>query len=230
MSRRVARRIPPLAARRRGARGILLAPVTPRMFPVSVPHFSAAGGTIVNTASIPRLLRCRPPGKHRRSSARSPARCEASRRSNRSATPFPPGVLVTDASGRCVYANPRVQEMLGLTAEELARDGFAPAIDADDRAGHRDRVRRGRGRRGGVAGRVPLPAPRRQRRHRRAARRPAAKRRRCRHRTHRRGRGRQPAQPPLRQADRADRDVADPARHRRASTRCSRPSSRWRGT
>ena len=46
---------------------------------------------------------------------------------------LPAGVLVTDAAGRCVYANPRVQEMLGLTAEELARDGFVPAIDAEDR-------------------------------------------------------------------------------------------------
>src|SRR6185436_15526533 len=35
--------------------------------------------------------------------------------------------------GRCVYANPRVQELLGLTAEELARDGFAPAIEPGDR-------------------------------------------------------------------------------------------------
>ena len=46
---------------------------------------------------------------------------------------LPAGVLVTDAAGRCVYANPRVQELLGLTAEELARDGFAPAIAPDDR-------------------------------------------------------------------------------------------------
>ena len=45
---------------------------------------------------------------------------------------LPAGVLVTDGAGRCVYANPRVQQLLGLTAEELARDGFAPAIDADD--------------------------------------------------------------------------------------------------
>ncbi len=46
---------------------------------------------------------------------------------------FPAGVFVTDAAGRCVYANPRVQELLGLTAEELARDGFAPAIEPGDR-------------------------------------------------------------------------------------------------
>src|SRR6187551_1588086 len=45
----------------------------------------------------------------------------------------PAGVLVTDATGRCVYANPRVQELLGLTAAELARDGFAAAIEPADR-------------------------------------------------------------------------------------------------
>jgi PAS domain S-box-containing protein len=46
---------------------------------------------------------------------------------------LPAGVLVTDAAGRCVYANPRVQELLGLNAEELARNGFAPAIEPQDR-------------------------------------------------------------------------------------------------
>ena len=46
---------------------------------------------------------------------------------------FPAGVLMTDAAGRCVYANPRVQELLGLNAEELARNGFVPAIEPDDR-------------------------------------------------------------------------------------------------
>jgi len=46
----------------------------------------------------------------------------------------PAGLLVTDAAGRCVYANPRAQELFGLSAEALARDGFTPAVDPDDRA------------------------------------------------------------------------------------------------
>jgi PAS domain S-box-containing protein len=46
---------------------------------------------------------------------------------------FPAGVFVTDAAGRCVYANPRVQELLGLTAAELTRDGFVAAVDPAER-------------------------------------------------------------------------------------------------
>ena len=46
---------------------------------------------------------------------------------------FPAGVLITDAAGRVVYANPRAQQLFGLTVEELARDGFVPAIEAEDR-------------------------------------------------------------------------------------------------
>ncbi len=52
---------------------------------------------------------------------------------------LPAGVLVTDRAGRCVYANPRAQHLFGLSAEALARDGFAAAIDAADR----DRVQGG---------------------------------------------------------------------------------------
>ena len=46
---------------------------------------------------------------------------------------FPAGVLITDVAGGVVYANPRAQQLFGLTVEELARDGFAPAIEPEDR-------------------------------------------------------------------------------------------------
>ncbi len=46
---------------------------------------------------------------------------------------LPAGVLVTDPAGRCVYANPRVQQLFGRSAEALERDGFASAIDLPDR-------------------------------------------------------------------------------------------------
>jgi PAS domain S-box-containing protein len=46
---------------------------------------------------------------------------------------LPAGVFVTDAAGRCIYANPRVQQLFGLSFDELAADGFAPAIDVADR-------------------------------------------------------------------------------------------------
>ena len=47
---------------------------------------------------------------------------------------FPAGILVLDAAGRGVYANPRVQALLGLSAGELAEEGFLPAVDAADRS------------------------------------------------------------------------------------------------
>ncbi len=47
---------------------------------------------------------------------------------------LPAGVFVTDAAGRCLYANPRVQHLFGLTFDELARTGFVAAIEPDDRA------------------------------------------------------------------------------------------------
>ena len=46
---------------------------------------------------------------------------------------LPAGVFVTDAAGRCIYANPRVQQLFGLSFDELSKDGFAPAIDLPDR-------------------------------------------------------------------------------------------------
>ncbi len=46
---------------------------------------------------------------------------------------LPAGAFVTDATGRCVYANPRVQQLFGLGFDELARDGFGPTIDRPDR-------------------------------------------------------------------------------------------------
>lgn len=47
---------------------------------------------------------------------------------------FPAGVLVTDAAGRCLYANPRAQQLFGLEFAALAAHGFAPAVDPADRA------------------------------------------------------------------------------------------------
>jgi PAS domain S-box-containing protein len=47
---------------------------------------------------------------------------------------LPAGVLVTDAAGRCLYANPRAQQLFGLDVDAIARDGFAAAVDAPDRA------------------------------------------------------------------------------------------------
>ena len=46
---------------------------------------------------------------------------------------LPSGVLVVDAAGRCVYANPRVQHLVGLSFDELAAAGLGPAIEGDDR-------------------------------------------------------------------------------------------------
>ncbi len=47
---------------------------------------------------------------------------------------LPAGVLVTDASGRCTYANPRARQLFGLGFDELATHGFGPAVDPSDRA------------------------------------------------------------------------------------------------
>src|SRR5262245_32607933 len=51
---------------------------------------------------------------------------------------LPGGIFVTDAAGRILYANPRLQRLFGLDAEALAAGGFLPAVDVEDR----DRVDR----------------------------------------------------------------------------------------
>ena len=50
---------------------------------------------------------------------------------------FPAGVLITDVAGRVVYANPRAQQLFGLTVEELARDGFVAGDRTRGSADHR---------------------------------------------------------------------------------------------
>ena len=44
----------------------------------------------------------------------------------------PIGIFETDVQGRCVYTNPKWQEITGLTAEQALGDGWARAIHPDD--------------------------------------------------------------------------------------------------
>ena len=48
-------------------------------------------------------------------------------------TAAPIGIYETDARGRCLYTNPRFQEMAGLTLEESLEDGYLRAIHPEDR-------------------------------------------------------------------------------------------------
>lgn len=47
----------------------------------------------------------------------------------------PVGIYLTDAAGKCQYANPRWIEMAGLTLEESLGDGWVNALHPEDRAG-----------------------------------------------------------------------------------------------
>ena len=49
------------------------------------------------------------------------------------ATQSPLGVFLTDAQGRFVYANPRLQNMWGLSESEIMGDGYLRAVHPDDR-------------------------------------------------------------------------------------------------
>lgn len=45
----------------------------------------------------------------------------------------PMGILLTDVDGRCVYANPRLRDILGLSLGQTLGDGWLTAIHAADR-------------------------------------------------------------------------------------------------
>jgi PAS domain S-box-containing protein len=49
------------------------------------------------------------------------------------ATASPIGIFHADAQGRCLYTNPRWQEMSGLTLEQTLGEGYVDAIHPDDR-------------------------------------------------------------------------------------------------
>lgn len=49
-------------------------------------------------------------------------------------TVAPIGIYRTDATGRCLYTNPRWQEMTGLSAEASLGEGYMQAIHPEDRA------------------------------------------------------------------------------------------------
>jgi PAS domain S-box-containing protein len=59
----------------------------------------------------------------------------------------PIGIFVTDAAGRCTYANPRLGVMTGMSPESMLGDGWAATIRPQDRAavlaGWRDWVAHG---------------------------------------------------------------------------------------
>jgi PAS domain S-box-containing protein len=57
------------------------------------------------------------------------------------ATASPIGMFHADAQGRCLFTNPRWQEISGLTGEQSLGDGYLTAIHPDDRS----RVVRGQG-------------------------------------------------------------------------------------
>ncbi len=59
---------------------------------------------------------------------------------------LPAGMFVTDAQGHCIYTNPRLQGICGLSASESLADGWSGAVHPDDRsrvvAEFQDAVRR----------------------------------------------------------------------------------------
>lgn len=61
------------------------------------------------------------------------SRREGQRRFATLATSAPVGIFETDCEGHCIYVNPRWCEIAGMPAEDAYGEGWAGAIDAEDR-------------------------------------------------------------------------------------------------